>query len=111
MPDFKVLAGEHPELAHWHGNVGEAVALDLAGPLVRGVTGLDVLSWNVAIGLGRLEEVVNQLRAGALDGEVRRANRPLVVLVQEAYRSDSSIPERVLSRHHRSEERRVGKEV
>ncbi len=100
MTDFNVLAGEHPELAHWHGNVGEAVALDLAGPLVRGVTGLDVLSWNVAIGLGRLEEVVNQLRAGALDGEVRRANRPLVGLVQEAYRSDTTIPEHMLSRHH-----------
>jgi endonuclease/exonuclease/phosphatase family metal-dependent hydrolase len=100
MADFKVVAGEHPDLAHWHGNVGEAVALDLAGPLVRGVTGLDVLSWNVAIGLGRLEAVVNQLRAGTLDGEVRRANRPLVVLVQEAYRSDSTVPERMLSRHH-----------
>ena len=100
MLDFKVLAGGHPELAHWHGNVGEAVALDLAGPLVRGVTGLDVLSWNVAIGLGRLEDVIKQLRAGALDGEVRRANRPLIVLVQEAYRSDSTIPEQMLSRHH-----------
>ena len=100
MPDFKVLAGEHPELAHWHGNVGEAVALDLAAPLVRGVTGVDVLSWNVAIGLGRLEEVVDSLRAGKLGGEVRRANRPLIVLVQEAYRADNSIPERMLSRHH-----------
>ncbi len=100
MSDFKVLAGEHPELAHWHGNVGEAVALDLAGPLVRGVTTVDVLSWNVAIGLGRLEEVVTKLRAGEFDGEVRRANRPLIILAQEAYRADVSIPERSLSRHH-----------
>jgi endonuclease/exonuclease/phosphatase family metal-dependent hydrolase len=98
--DFRVLAGEHPALAHWHGNVGEAVALDLAGPLVRGVTAIDVLSWNVAIGLGRLEEVVDRLRAGGFDGEVRRANRPLIVLVQEAYRADDTVPERLLSRHH-----------
>lgn len=100
MPDFRVLAGEHPELTHWHGNVGEAVALDLAGPLVRGVTTIDVLSWNLAIGLGRLEEVVNKLRAGGFDGEVRRANRPLVILAQEAYRADQSVPERMLSGHH-----------
>ena len=100
VSDFKVLAGEHPELTHWHGNVGEAVALDLAGPLVRGVTTLDVLSWNVAIGLGRLEEVINKVRAGELDGEVRRANRPLVVLVQEAFRADVTVPEHSQSRHH-----------
>lgn len=98
--DFKVLAGQHPELEHWHGNVGEAVALDLAGPLVRGVTTIDVLSWNVAIGLGRLEDVISRLRAGAFDGEIRGANRPLVILIQEAYRSDNSIPARALSRHH-----------
>ncbi len=100
MSDFKIRAGEHPELAHWHGNVGQAVALDLAGPLVRGVTAVDVLSWNVAIGLGRLAEVVARLRAGELDGDVRRANRPLIVLVQEAYRSDNSVPEAARSRHH-----------
>lgn len=97
---FKLLAGEHPELAHWHGNVGEAIALDLAGPLVRNVGQLDVLSWNIAIGKGRLTEVVTKLRAGAFDGEQRRANRPLVILAQEAYRADNSIPETLRSRHH-----------
>lgn len=100
MPDFKVIAGEHPELAHWHGNVGEAVALDLAGPLAAGATGLDVLCWNVAIGLGRLEEVVGKIKAGWFDGEVRRANRPLIILLQEAYRSDHSVPRTLRSRHH-----------
>ena len=88
---FRVLEGAHPELKHWHGNVGEAVSLDLAGPLVRGVTGIDVLSWNVAIGLGRLEEVVNKIRGPA--------NRPLILLLQEAFRSDNTIPERALTRH------------
>jgi endonuclease/exonuclease/phosphatase family metal-dependent hydrolase len=76
------------------------IALDLAPPLDRGVATIDVLSWNIAIGLGRLEEVVNTLRAGGFDGDIRRADRPLVVLVQEAYRSDNSVPERMLSRHH-----------
>jgi endonuclease/exonuclease/phosphatase family metal-dependent hydrolase len=59
-----------------------------------------VLSWNVAIGLGRLEEVVEKVRAGWFDGEVRRVSRPLVVLVQEAFRSDVSVPEKTLTRHH-----------
>jgi endonuclease/exonuclease/phosphatase family metal-dependent hydrolase len=99
MSEFKILAGEHPELEHWHGNVGDAIALDLAGPLVRGVKGIDVLSWNVAIGLGRLEEVVTKLKAGEFDGEARRISRPLVVLVQEAFRADNTVPERALSRH------------
>ena len=97
--DFKLLDGSHPELEHWHGNVGDAVALDLAGPLVRGVTGIDVISWNIGIGLGRLEEVVAKWKAGALDGEVRTARRPLVILAQEAYRADSTIPEVARSSH------------
>lgn len=100
MPEFKLIAGEHPELALWHGNVGEAVALDLAGPLAHGVRTLDVLSWNIAIGLGRLKEVIEKVRAGWFDGEARRANRPFVVLVQEAYRSDTTVPEQLRSRHH-----------
>lgn len=97
---FKLLEGEHPELAHWHGNVGEAIALDLAGPLVRNVTAIDVLSWNIAIGKGRLVEVVQKIRAGAFDGEERRANRPLIILAQEAFRSDNTVPERMRSPHH-----------
>jgi endonuclease/exonuclease/phosphatase family metal-dependent hydrolase len=97
--EFKILPGHHPELRHWHGNVGEAVAVDLAGPLVRGVKGIDVLSWNVAIGAARLEDVVTKLQAGWFDGEVRRINRPLVILVQEAFRADDSVPERALTKH------------
>ena len=100
MSQFKLIAGDHPALRHWHGNVGEAVALDLAGPLVRNVTVIDVLCWNLAIGRARLVEVVEKLRAGEFDGEIRGPHRPLVILAQEAYRSDSSVPERLLSRHH-----------
>jgi endonuclease/exonuclease/phosphatase family metal-dependent hydrolase len=100
MSEFKLIAGEHPELAHWHGNVGDAVALDLAGPLVRNVTQLDVLSWNIAIGRGRLLDVVAKLKAGEFDGEVRRANRPLIILAQEAYRADNTVPHQPKTRHH-----------
>ncbi len=85
---------------HWHGNVGDAVALDLAGPLVRNVTQVDVLSWNLAIGRARLEEVVARLKAGEFDGEVRRLNRPLIILAQEAYRTDNTVPEKLASGHH-----------
>lgn len=102
--DFQLLGSftgpDHPELVSWHGNVGEALAIDLAGPLVRGVKGIDVLCWNVAIGLGRLQQVVEKLKAGEFDGEVRRLNRPLIVLVQEAYRADTTVPDQPRSSHH-----------
>lgn len=101
---FVVLEGHgeaaHPELAHWHGNIGEPVALDAGRPLPQATRIIDVLSWNVAIGLGRLVEVVGQLRAGEFDGERRTADRPLVILVQEAYRSDDTIPHTPRSAHH-----------
>jgi endonuclease/exonuclease/phosphatase family metal-dependent hydrolase len=52
-----------------------------------------VLSWNVAIGAGRLGEVLDRLRSGELGTEyVPVPERPLVVLAQEAYRCDASIP-------------------
>lgn len=91
---FVVLnAGEaaHPDLALWHGNIGQPVALDVAPPLPHKTTVIDVLSWNIAIGLGRLEQVVDK---------VRTPNRPLVVLVQEAYRADDTVPHEIKSPHH-----------
>jgi endonuclease/exonuclease/phosphatase family metal-dependent hydrolase len=52
-----------------------------------------VLCWNVAIGAGRLDEVLARLRSGALGEEcVPAPDRPLVVLAQEVYRCDASIP-------------------
>lgn len=91
---------EHPELAHWHGNVGEPIALDLAPAPSAPSRVVDVLSWNVAIGHGRLPEVVEKIRAGSFDGETRSSDRPLVVLVQEAYRADDSIPHELQSPFH-----------
>jgi endonuclease/exonuclease/phosphatase family metal-dependent hydrolase len=94
--EFVVLPGHgdaaHPELEHWHGNIGQQVAVDLGAPLSRAVSSIDVVSWNVAIGLGRVEELVGKLRA--------ESNRPLILLLQEAYRSDSTVPEQLKSAHH-----------
>ena len=77
-------------LEAWRANVGAPVALDLA-PTCQWASGcLAVLSWNLWIGRGRLDEVV----AGVRDA----VDAPLVVLVQEAYRMDESVPARAAGR-------------
>jgi endonuclease/exonuclease/phosphatase family metal-dependent hydrolase len=95
----------HPDLAYWRANVGEAVALDLApAPGAPGApatsaappAAVDVLCWNVAIGKGRLLERIRAL--SHMRARVAR-ERPLVVLVQEAYRSDDTIPEAHTAHH------------
>jgi endonuclease/exonuclease/phosphatase family metal-dependent hydrolase len=73
------------------------VAIDAVGAAAADSSQVDVLSWNVAIGKGRLIErvrAVQQIRARV------GASRPLVVLVQEAYRTDESVPELHVSEHH-----------
>lgn len=101
---FVVLEGHgdaaHPELAHWHGNIGQPVALDLGAPLPWQTEVFDVVSWNVGIGLGRIEEVVEKIRAGAFDTEERSSARPLIILAQEVYRADETVPEFATSEHH-----------
>lgn len=78
-------------LEAWRANVGAPIALDLAPAApARDVTRLTILSWNLYIGHGRIEEVVRRLREASDD--------PLVVLAQEAYRSDASVPARAGSR-------------
>lgn len=75
--------------------MGGAVSLDLASPAgphpQASPAGLLVLSWNVWIGRGRLLEVIQRLRDGDLGVP---ADLPPVLLIQEAYRRDASIPER-----------------
>jgi endonuclease/exonuclease/phosphatase family metal-dependent hydrolase len=98
---FPVLASDAPDddahLRRWRANVGATVALDLArAPLqpAAGAVPLLALSWNVWIGRGRLAELVARLRAGAFAGLGAPADAPLVVLVQEAYRADDTVPPR-----------------
>lgn len=99
---FPLLPGEreHPVLRHWQANVGAPLVLDAAPPAPEGVRGVDVLSWNLGIGTARLGEVLARLRAGAWGGAGTDPARPLVVLAQEAYRADDTVPEQRAGRHH-----------
>jgi endonuclease/exonuclease/phosphatase family metal-dependent hydrolase len=101
---FELLAGRehsaHPDLSLWHGNIGHSVALDLAPPMPPGVRSLDLLSWNLAIGRAYLDEILSRLKTDAFGNVGETAERPLVLLLQEAYRSDPSVPEAAVNRYH-----------
>ena len=90
----------HPDLDHWRTNIGSAVAIDTGTVAPPEIVGVDVLCWNLAIGLGRLGDVLAALRAGAFGGAATQANRPLVILAQEAYRCDDTVPGAHASQHH-----------
>ena len=60
----------------------------------RGSDALAILSWNVWIGRGRLGELITKVRDGAFASLAIERDLPLVVLVQEALRSDESVPAR-----------------
>jgi endonuclease/exonuclease/phosphatase family metal-dependent hydrolase len=76
--------------------VGSPVALDLVRPNAEPDhaphRSLVVLSWNVWIGRGRLRELVSRIREGDFAAQGAHPESPLVVLIQEAYRSDSTVP-------------------
>lgn len=87
---------ERLRLEAWRRNVGSQIALDLAhGKAVEHgarARSLVVLSWNVWIGRGRLREVISRIRDGDFAAQGADPESPLVVLIQEAYRTDPSIP-------------------
>jgi endonuclease/exonuclease/phosphatase family metal-dependent hydrolase len=93
--DFNITChdDERLRLERWRRNVGAPVALDLAPdhPAPTGRT-LVVLSWNVWIGRGRLRDVITRIRNGDFAALGADPDAPLVVLTQEAYRSDETIP-------------------
>jgi endonuclease/exonuclease/phosphatase family metal-dependent hydrolase len=60
----------------------------------RSPNALAILSWNVWIGRGRLGELITKVRDGAFAALEVERDLPLVVLVQEALRSDESVPAR-----------------
>jgi endonuclease/exonuclease/phosphatase family metal-dependent hydrolase len=60
----------------------------------RSANALAILSWNVWIGRGRLGELITKVRDGAFAALEVERDLPLVVLVQEALRSDESVPAR-----------------
>lgn len=104
-PGLEAQRGEehHPQLDHWRANVGTPVSLDVEARAPARLAGVDVLCWNVAIGLGRLEAVLARLRSPAHGAVGATAERPLVVLLQEAYREDHSVPRAHASAHHGGE--------
>lgn len=78
-------------LEAWRANVGPPVCLDATPPApVPASDRLLVLSWNLWIGRGRLSDVIAAVR--------RRADSPLVVLVQEAFRAGQAVPARPAGR-------------
>jgi endonuclease/exonuclease/phosphatase family metal-dependent hydrolase len=79
----------------WRANVGEPVAFNRPpSPDPPDSTALTLLSWNLWVGRGRLLEVIEQIRSGGLARLGADPGVPLVVLLQEAYRSDASVPPR-----------------
>jgi endonuclease/exonuclease/phosphatase family metal-dependent hydrolase len=85
---------ERLQLDAWRRNVGPQVAIDAAPPkpVASDARTLVVLSWNVWIGRGRLREVISRIRDGDFAAQGADPESPLVVLIQEAYRRDLSIP-------------------
>ncbi len=87
-PPFDLTLRADPRLSGWRSVVGAPIAWDPAEPAADPVAamsdGLMVLAWNVWIGRGRLDQLVSRVRASS--------ELPLVILVQEAYRSDDTIP-------------------
>jgi endonuclease/exonuclease/phosphatase family metal-dependent hydrolase len=79
-------------LQRWRRNVGTPVALDNAPSGNVAAQSVVVLSWNVWIGRGRLRELVSRIRNGEFLAQGAEPDAPLIVLAQEAYRSDSTIP-------------------
>jgi endonuclease/exonuclease/phosphatase family metal-dependent hydrolase len=90
----------HPELDDWRRNVGTPIAFDAPAVAPSRLEGIDVLCWNVAIGLGRLGTVLDRLGSDGFGGIGTRTERPLMILLQEAYRFDESVPGDAGSTHH-----------
>jgi endonuclease/exonuclease/phosphatase family metal-dependent hydrolase len=96
-PEFGLTRHEDDEphrLEEWRCNVGAHVALDLTpapsdGSLPRSLV---VLSWNLWIGRGKLSTVVRRIRNGDYADLGADPGLPLIVMVQEAYRSDDTVP-------------------
>ncbi|HEU5049394.1 MAG TPA: endonuclease/exonuclease/phosphatase family protein [Gemmatimonadales bacterium] len=78
-------------IAAWRDNVGASLALDLAPPAAAAPT-LHVLCWNAWIGRGDIAGLITRIREGGYARLGFPAGAPFVALIQEAYRSDDSVP-------------------
>jgi endonuclease/exonuclease/phosphatase family metal-dependent hydrolase len=92
---FTLIRHAHDQrlrLEGWRQNVGAPVALDLAPPPTGEPQSLVVLSWNVWIGRGKLQAVISRIRQGDFADLGAEPDLPLLVLLQEAFRSDPTLP-------------------
>jgi endonuclease/exonuclease/phosphatase family metal-dependent hydrolase len=87
--------GLEARLAGWRQNVGQPVSLDLASAetslRAAEASSLAVVSWNVWMGRGRILELAERLRSGALGAP---GDLTPVLLIQEAFRKDDTVPAR-----------------
>lgn len=97
-------------LTGWRANVGDRIALDLAPVAASAGRTLVVLSWNAWIGRGDIARLIRRIRDGEYASAGFPADAPFVALIQEAYRSDGSIPERSNGLMARDFSRRGGHE-
>ena len=89
---WKVPRGstDRSQLNAWCAAVGPAVVGGWADPPTAPVTSLAVVAWNLRVGGGDLRRLVQDLREGVFtDGD---AVDHFVLLLQEAYREDDTVP-------------------
>jgi endonuclease/exonuclease/phosphatase family metal-dependent hydrolase len=77
---------DQPILDLWCHSVGGPVVTSNAAA-TRDISGMRILSWNVHVGAGRLEEIVPSL----LD-DAARAGMGLTILLQETFRTGDAVP-------------------
>ncbi|HET8625201.1 MAG TPA: endonuclease/exonuclease/phosphatase family protein [Gemmatimonadales bacterium] len=86
-PPFDLTLRADQRLAGWRSAVGAPLAIDASDTSpAAGWSGdaLLVLAWNVWIGRGRLDQLVARIR--------ETYDLPIVILAQEAFRSDETVP-------------------
>ncbi len=103
----RAAVGRDAPLAGWRHNVGRPVAVDLAPDAPRTTRSLVVLSWNVWIGRGAIGDVIRRLMSGGYAAQGMPGGTPFVALLQEAYRSDDTVPEATNTFHARDFSRRA----
>jgi len=79
-----VVPGDRAVLARWRAGVGPELVKTPAAIRATPAGDITVVTWNVAIGAGDVERLVNTLPRTA----------PLVLLLQEVYRSGPEVPSR-----------------
>jgi endonuclease/exonuclease/phosphatase family metal-dependent hydrolase len=80
-----VLPRDAAALTRWRSAVGSPVFTAAPGPDHGAVDGLTIVSWNVALDGGDVIRLVRDL-------EARAPRRPIVLLLQEAFRAGDDVP-------------------